>query len=168
MNVRYNIKRILKLSRYKFNHLFAFTVDGLIPSLLSSFMVDMAHRVVIENHDANLFMRGLLQSAPIAARHTSIIHLTVTDEAVQGRIYAWAKRQIRPWGQHLPAQCPACFSFRSWQMKDTRTGPANFECMGKTVAGHKCRHVHTVKASALRPDGWNVHGDWISIAWPPS
>jgi hypothetical protein len=167
MATHYDLQLILKLPRFQFNHLIAFTVDGLIPSLLSSFMLDMAHRVIVENHDASTFMQGLLQSSPIAARHTSIIHLMVTDNSVNGRLYTWAKRQIRPWGERLPAQCPACLSFRSLQIKTTSTGPATFKCTGKTVAGRSCEHLHVVNSPAIRSEGWKVNGDWISTVWPP-
>jgi hypothetical protein len=164
-NTASNIKLISKLPSFRFKHLFAFTVSGLIPSLLSSFMVDMAHRVIIEDHKVTTFLIGLLQSSPVAARHTSVIHLENTEKGIDGRLHTWAKPEIRPWGSHLPPQCLKCFSFRPWKLKSP-TGTSNddavFRCNGKTVEGIACACIITFPV----PKDVDVKGNWISTPWP--
>ena len=55
---------------------------GLIPTLLSSFMVDVAQRVIVENFDIDKFLTGILDSAPAVARHTPVVHIKKTDSGV--------------------------------------------------------------------------------------
>jgi uncharacterized membrane protein YjjB (DUF3815 family) len=91
-----NKKLISIITSYNFNHVFAFTVEGLVPCLLSSLLVDMAHHVIVENFNISTFITSLLASHPVAARYTSIIHLKNGPEGVVGDRYVWAHKDMRP------------------------------------------------------------------------
>ena len=91
-----NIKLIHKILSNKFKHLFAFTVDGLIPSILSSLLIDMSQRVILESYDISNFIGNLISSSPIIACHTSIIHLCITEKGTSSVQYLWAHKAIQP------------------------------------------------------------------------
>ncbi|KAH9990729.1 hypothetical protein BJV77DRAFT_1068791 [Russula vinacea] len=83
----------------KFKHLFAFTVEGLIPSLLSSLILDMTQRVIVESYDVSDFIGNLIASSPITGRHMSIVHLSITTEGMKSVQYVWAHKTMQPWGK---------------------------------------------------------------------
>jgi hypothetical protein len=160
-----NINLILMFTSYRFKHLFAFTAYGLIPSLLSTFLIDMAHRVIVEGFDISRWMTNLLDSSPIAARHTSIIHLRETEGVIHGLEYVWAHRQMQPWGSPLPPQCPRCFSFRPWaERKKTTDSRVVFSCKGKSK-GMVCGYLDKADRPSNLRDA-PPRSDWITLNWP--
>ncbi|KAH9983730.1 hypothetical protein BJV77DRAFT_1072644, partial [Russula vinacea] len=153
----------------KFKHLFAFTVDGLIPSILSSLLIDMSQRVILESYDISNFIGNLISSSPIIARHTSIIHLCITEKGTSSVQYLWAHKAIQPWGKRLPPQCDKCGSFRSWDKPvhvpasgANRVG-YSFRCTGTTVNGSECMNILTF----YQPEGViEVKNGWMTLPWP--
>jgi hypothetical protein len=158
-----NLKLISKITSYGFNDLFAFTVEGLIPSLISTLVVDMAHCVIVEGLGTSTIITSLLTSSPIIARHTSMIRLSKTENGICGLKYQWAQREMRPWGHRLPPQCPVCRSFRSWGDRKDREGIALFACRG-TRNGSRCSYIQSFE----KPNGAErvEKSDWIKIPWP--
>ena len=155
------------LLSHGFDHIFAFTADGLIPSILSSFLVDVAQRVIVEGFDISKFLFQFLDNAPFVARHTAIIHLAnKPGGGVVGRKYIWSHKNIQPWGQQLPSQCQECWSFRPWdQGKQAMNGvDMVFRCSGKKFDGSNCSNkLHFRKPEAL---GQSHSGNWLSLQWP--
>jgi hypothetical protein len=142
-------------------------VDGLIPSLLSSLLVDMANRIIVESHQIDHFINDLLKSAPVVARHTSIVHLSAFGNRVKSVQYIWANKFMQPWGKRLPAQCSECLSFRPWD-KPVSTGGSDgnvylFKCRGTKANGSGCANILTFK----KPAGFiSASDDWITLSWP--
>src|SRR5580698_5502360 len=97
-------------------------------------VIDMAHRAIIQNYDINTFMSEVLNSSPMVARHSSVIHLRTTAQGMDGREYCWANPDVQPWGNVLPPQCEKCFSFRPWGKKAVGLGGVpssiSFACGG--------------------------------------
>ena len=141
-----------------------------MPTLLSTFLIDMAQKIIVENIDLKHVVKHLLEASPIAARHTSIIHLTYLKKCLTGQKYVWAQKSMQPWGQPLPSQCNQCSSFRSWgQRKKEKDGlTAVFQCMGRDMNGYPCDNTVTFyrpeNLKDSKKDGGS--GDWISIPWP--
>ena len=158
-----------RLASYNFNHLFAFTTDSLIPTLLSSLFLDLAQKLIVEGFqiDKN-FVRIMLGPALIAARHTSIVHIIKngpgSDTPVSSFKYVWAHREMQPWGRPKPAQCSKCKSFRSW---GARLPPNNLDGGAfRCEAVIKNQVCHNVFVSA-RPSNISLQvGDWIIATWP--
>lgn len=150
------------IGRFGFKHLFAFTALGLIPCLMSTMLVDMAQRVIIEGYDVSVFIGPLLASSPIVGRHTSVIHLIPSPDGVQGRKYIWAHPDLRPWGRDLPPQCPKCGSFKPWGKKKKRgDGSYSFQC----EYGHGCMGVFI--STAPKQEYTTIpNSEWLSFEWP--
>jgi hypothetical protein len=152
---------------YHFDHIFAFTTDSLVPALLSSLLIDMAHRVIIEDHNISMFVSTILHSSPICARHTSIIHLEYDKDSLIGSKYVWAQKSMQPWGNPLPPQCSKCGSFRPWGGRelDNTSGPsaAVFYCKGKNINGQRCGH----RIVFPKPDYKKTSAaGWLTFEWP--
>ena len=85
------------LLSHSFDHIFAFTADGLILSIFSSVLVDMAQRVIVEGFDILKFLFQFLDNTPFVACHTAIIHLAnKPGGGVIGRKYIWSHKNIQP------------------------------------------------------------------------
>jgi len=152
-----DLKAIFK--SYNFRHLFAFTVPSLIPTLLCSLFLDLVQRVVVEGHSIVTFIDELVRTAPLAARHTAIIHMMQDEEQKAQTMvkYVWAHPKIQPWGQTLPHQCDKCFAFRSWVYF---AGPGD---------SHSFRCSHCAISMIFNPptETWESikKSEWIKIAW---
>lgn len=144
-----------------FCHLIAFTVPALIPSLTTTLLIDIGQKVILEDFSLTTFLGEILGTSPVAARHTAVAHINFqSDEAV---LYYWAHPDMRPWGEHLPAQCPQCLSIRPWGSRKT-VGPTYiFKCEGVNVEGQKCGNIlHIAPPVSYK----HVPGQqWISVKW---
>jgi hypothetical protein len=161
--------------RFEFNHLFAFTVDGLIPCLLSSLLIDLVHRTFIEGYDITTYIGKILRSAPVVARHTAIIHIQRSSKTgnVKGLKYIWANPDMRPFGNVLPFQCPECFAFRPWSKKKqglgNRINAYYFVCQGEWYDKKERKIVYCKHMMVFEPEtpvNRVADSDWISMDWP--
>jgi hypothetical protein len=164
---------VMSVPRFKFDHLFAFTVDGLIPCLLSSLCVDMVHRVFVEGFDVTAYIGKLLGSAPVVARHTAIIHVRRSSNTILGTRYTWANADLRPWGNTLPQQCPKCHAFKPWSKKKQGLGAVancfTFRCKGKKYDTVKRAMVDCTELLVFNPPlnyQKIADSDWIAFQWP--
>ena len=146
-------------------------MEGLIPSLLSSLILDMTQRVILESYDVSDFIGHLIAASPVIGRHTSIVHLSITAEGMKSVQYVWAHKNMQPWGKRLPAQCDKCGSFRSWDKpgsipaSDSNRGGYSFRCTGTTQNGSNCTHIIT----SYQPEGIiEVKNNWMTLPWPHS
>jgi hypothetical protein len=161
--------------RFEFNHLFAFTVDGLIPCLLSSLLIEIVHRTFIEGYDITTYIGRILRSAPVVARHTAIVHIRrlLKTGDIESSKYVWANPDLRPHGNVLPLQCPKCFTFRPWAKRKQglgeQAGAYRFLCRGrwydkKRKAIVYCDNVAVYQAQ--KPYTCVPDSDWYSLPWP--
>jgi hypothetical protein len=166
---------LICITRFEFDHLFAFTVDGLIPCLLSSLLIDIVHRTFIEGYDVTSYIGKILRSAPVVSRHTAIVHIRrlVKKGDVESLKYIWANPDLRPYGAVLPFQCPKCFTFRPWAKKKqgSKEHPNAywFSCRGSWYDEKRkdiayCRNILVYQP----PKSYNrvPDSDWFSLAWP--
>ena len=146
-----------------------FTVEGLIPSLLSSLILDMMQHIIMESYDMSNFIGNLIASSPITGWHTSIIHLSITTEGIKSVQYVWAHKTMQPWGKQLPAQYDKCGLFQLWDKavfipaSDANWGGLSFKCTGTTLNGSKCTHIIT----SYQPEELiEVKNNWMTLPWP--
>jgi hypothetical protein len=158
---------------YEFDHVFAFTVWGLIPSLLSSLLIDFAQVTILENMDATTFVESLSRFSPLVTRHTSLIHIKTHKDTsgaelrVDGVVYDWMHPTVRPWGEPMRAQCPQCFSLRAWeQMKDGNNETSRFRCKGRYTHGSSCAYILSVAKPRGAPKVTTGKSVWMSRTWP--
>jgi hypothetical protein len=145
--------------------MFAFTVDGLVPPMLSPFVINMAQRFIVENFGVKVFLPSILSLNPATAKYTSVIHLESRDGNVVGKKYVWAQKDVRPWGTVVPSQCVKCLSFRSFGVRQ-KSGKRDFmECGGIKMNGSPCLHQITFEPPAGQK---SVPGapDWLMFDWP--
>jgi hypothetical protein len=149
--------------------MFGFTSDSLIPTLLSSLFLDLAQRVIVENFNIDdKLIDVVLNSSPIAARHTSIVHIKLSENGqVQTRKkYVWAHKDMQPWGNPLPPQCERCGAFRPWgpRLRGKDKVTAEFSCQAVTSDGLQCKHV--VRFVKPEVEGLQIFKEWMSMNWP--
>ncbi|KAH9984339.1 hypothetical protein BJV77DRAFT_966235 [Russula vinacea] len=137
--------------------------------VFNSLLIDMSQRVILESYDISNFIGNLINSSPIITRHTSIIHLCITEKGTSSVQYLWAHKAIQPWGKCLPPQCDKCGSFQSWDKPvHVPASGANrvrysFRCTGTTVNGSECMNVLTF----YQPEGViEVKNGWMTLPWP--
>jgi len=147
--------------------LFGFTAECLIPALLCSFFLDLAQKLVVESVVIDdQFVSSFLQPSYILARHSSVVHIRRNPQgATISSKYVWGHREMQPWGQPLPAQCPECKSFRSWSKRKTRSdkSTAEFRCEAKRTQGH-CNYVFV---AGMPGNLTRSMDDWMVVSWPP-
>jgi hypothetical protein len=151
---------------YGFRHLFAFTAQGLIPSLLGSLFLDLCQVTILEGLDASSFVETLVASSPTIARLTAMVHLKKgKDGKMVGTKYAWAHPAMRPWGHELPVQCSDCYSIRSFfRVKIGDPDIPKFKCRGKHIDGSSCTTIRTFEAKdGMKPVKKSY---WLSSPWP--
>ena len=164
----------VKSLSYNFDHVFAFSAVALIPSLLSSFLIDMAQVTILENMDASLFVESLSRSSPLVTRHTSLIHIKQRKNAngiaiggVEGMKHDWTHPTVRPWGEPLLAQCPKCFSLRAWEpVADSGSDDLWFRCKGANLHRSHCGHLLRVEKPPGQVDLTYGRSTWMSRPWP--
>ena len=158
-----------RLASYNFNHLFAFTTNSLILTILSSLFLDLAQKLIVEGFQINKnFVHIMLGPALIAARHTSIMHIIKnspsSDTPVSSFKNVWAHREMQPWGRPKPAQCSKCKSFRSWGacLPPNYLVRGAFHCEA-VIKNQVCHNIFV----SVWPSNVSLHvGDWIIAIWP--
>jgi hypothetical protein len=152
-------------TRYCLHHLFAFTAQGLIPSLLGSLFLDISQATILEGLNMSKFVETLVASSPTIVCLTAMVHLKRDKEdKMIGTRYVWANPAMYPAGEELPAQCPGCHSIRSF--RKPKGGDPNihrFKCEGKHVNGSKCDVIKTFQAKNMKPV---KNSYWMSGPWP--
>jgi phage FluMu protein Com len=107
----------------------AFTARRFQPSFTCHLLLAFAEIVLIERFGiADIFPQMLSQSNKLG-RHTDVILMTKNSEDAGLTVvkFSWAHIDHRPWGQHLPLQCPRCGLVDSW-MSVHVSGVYYFEC----------------------------------------
>lgn len=137
-----------------------------MPPLLSSYLIDMAQRVIVEGFQLSKFAANLLESAPIVGRHTSIIYLSATKDGVVAQEFVWGNPNVQPFGQELSPQCPDCSAVRSWgkpNVTGTNERLLTFKCRGSNHRGEKCLNVVEFE----KPDRFvkALTGGWMQLEW---
>lgn len=134
--------------RYNIRHTFAFATKGLIAQLTFPLAKEYVDTALLHGQDAEDDIEGMLDQCYSVGRHTNIIWIRPNQAPVR---FAWTESVVRPWGQTLPYQCPACFSVFAWDNGKTKpeTGDITFRCKGFNAKGRKCQKTLEVK---------NTHG----------
>lgn len=86
-------------------------------------------------------------------RHTNLMHVSVppsADEPVEYKEFVWTHPELRPFGRHLPANCPSCGVLESFG-KPIKLTPGDaattyvFVCNGYDINASLCGHELQVK-----------------------
>jgi hypothetical protein len=127
----------------------------------------LAQRVIVENFDIHeKIMDVVLNASPVAARHTSVVHIKNMGSGRVQKKYIWAHKDMQPWGVPLPPQCENCGAFRPWgpRMKGKDKTTAKFRCQASMSEDLSCKQVLQIP----KPKGelLQLFKDWMSMDWP--
>ena len=87
----------------------------------------MVDSTLIQGFSISGAVQTALQHAGNLGKHSNIILLMWEFLVIIVKKFIWTDRYVRPWGYHLPVQCPQCGSLQKWASgfcKQTYT----FEC----------------------------------------
>ncbi|KAG2742478.1 hypothetical protein P692DRAFT_20748167 [Suillus brevipes Sb2] len=150
------------VSKHKITASIAFTAPRFQPNFTGLLLLAFAEQVIIESyHIAHAFPHMLGQSNKLG-RHTDII-LMMTD-TLTGNLSAvrffWTHIDYRPWGFHMPIQCPDCGIVDAWRSA-TKHRVYRFECKNR-----RCGKLYTFEqppGSQLLMPGKTGSSSWMSI-----
>lgn len=98
--------------RHRLSNTIAFDAERLQVVLTSNLIVGVVERTFIEGYPIQMAMPEALGESSRLGYHSSVYLLTLahTDTTLQLTVtkYTWSHRDIRPWGNSLPSQCPQC------------------------------------------------------------
>src|SRR5262245_11256251 len=129
--------------------------------MTATLILDIRQKVILEKFPLMTFIAELLGTSAVSARHTAVA--LIDFQKKKAVTYNSAKPPIRPWGNTLPAQCPSCFSLRSWEDMRTSGNQLSFKCKGVDSHGKRCGNI----VSFSPPDKYErLPGqEWISVQW---
>jgi hypothetical protein len=112
---------------------------GLLSHLTAPFVQQYVEMAVLRGQNTSKDVEVLLHQCYNLGRHTHIAWFRPHIEPIR---FAWVERVVRPWGQSLPYQCPACKSIFAWHKGKTEpTGAINFHCNGQDSLGANCNNT---------------------------
>ena len=116
--------------------LLAFGATAVQAVLTTPFFVAYVHKAYIEGVTLDESHIGdMLSSALYVARHTPVFMMNRSGEPLGEKSsyrcvsYTWSHPTIRPWGSHLPLQCPGCGALASLRCKQLDKGTIATTCM---------------------------------------
>ena len=111
--------------------------------------MDFATRVLVEGSSLDQAMPYMLAATSMSTfvRHTNLLHGHIfldTDQPVICSEYIWTHPELRPFGRHLPANCPSCSCLKSFGHPIKLMPKGNttyiFSCTGYNMDAKVCGH----------------------------
>lgn len=94
--------------RQKFKYIIGYTERDFLPHQATSLSMKLCHKLFIECFSVLRALPDLLEEEEGLGAHTGVVLLS-TSIAVR---YFWCHKTIRPCGDKVPLQCPACYVLR--------------------------------------------------------
>jgi hypothetical protein len=114
------------------DNLVAFTATEFQYALVTPFLVDFTHRILIEGFNVVPSMKHILTAIAQSsiARHTNVVlmHLNTATSSIASTLYVFTHPKWRPWGQRLPPACSVCASPHSWSDEIRKGSTYSFIC----------------------------------------
>ena len=130
-------------------------------------MMIYADKVIINGMTSSTCMPSLLYGSDIG-RHTSVLHINRTEQALQSTTFLWEHENQRPNTYTFPLSCPLCRVMHSWCPASSvqREDGAAFtlQCITKDkVTGKRCPGTYEVPARPpTSPVDKRRAGEWHS------
>ncbi|KAG9309034.1 hypothetical protein JVU11DRAFT_11030 [Chiua virens] len=105
-------------------HALAFDAPHLQALTTAELLMRLTRGIVVHGYDFVKCLEENLQEVSELGRHSAVLHFhqgTVTR-------YTWAHKNIQPWGQRNPVQCPQCGVFQKWEGVCLSGRDYSFEC----------------------------------------
>ena len=155
------------LPRLSATHTFAFATERLQPVLTAQFFQAFALRHLLEGATiSGPVMAALLEQSVSLARHSAVWHVfrPLGSEELAIREYKWTHPTIRPHGEDIGLQCPACGSLSCRQGKMHHDQSVTVRCKKKD-----CQWKRNYPAPAGAQPLNAVEGVWTvrTISLPP-
>lgn len=144
--------------RFPALQIFSFTAAELHIITLVPFMLSFTEYVIIQGGNTLDQMGRILQESPRVGLHTGIVHITLSTTVW----FLWAESNIRPWGFHLPAQCPSCRGVWTWSRSKNIDKNYMKVCEALLPNGRRCGHKLEFKAPVGYETSTRVSiGEWL-------
>ncbi|KAI6165136.1 hypothetical protein EDD17DRAFT_1506010 [Pisolithus thermaeus] len=87
------------------------------------YLLSLLDSTIIEGFDVFQAAKFALNDCALLGRHSNIIIIMWKSEGqgvhrvekVVAEKFLWTDKFIRPWGEHLPVQCPQCGTMQKWE-----------------------------------------------------
>ncbi|KAI5981004.1 hypothetical protein EDD15DRAFT_2204730 [Pisolithus albus] len=124
---------------HRFSSTIAFDAERLQVVLTSNLILGIVDRTFIQGYPVRMAMPEALGESSRLGYHSSVYLLTLacTNSALELTVtkYTWSHRDIRPWGNPLPSQCPQCGCIQvQWErtaLPHDATATHGFSCANK-------------------------------------
>ncbi|KAI6138739.1 hypothetical protein BKA82DRAFT_36846 [Pisolithus tinctorius] len=160
-----------------FSSAVAFDAEFLQPVLTSNLVNGIVERVYIEGYPIQMVLPEALADCTRLGGHSGVFLFTVETGATQRILttikYIWGHRDIRPWGQPLPIQCPRCavilVEWKRVAVPHGQGGSQQFICMNGAcgeLTGEGPVSIHIAKLDNLKilKPGKCEGSAWLEIA----
>lgn len=155
---------------YNISHALTFDAELLSTSNTTDFVAKVFKWVVIHGYTFENALEKSINDCSSMGKHTGVVHLTPGSVTK----FIWAHKEIQPWGEKLPLQCPQCGVLEKWISITLNDPPGYlFRCVnvncgkeggkadGKRVSeGHEF-HVLRPKHATLLSSGGGA--GWLKV-----
>ncbi|KAI5992327.1 hypothetical protein EDC04DRAFT_2613650 [Pisolithus marmoratus] len=84
---------------------------------------------IIQNYPVSSAAQVALHDCGMLGRHSNIILILWESKGLVVQKFIWTDKHIKPWGNHLPVQCPQCKTIQKWAERSA----------GKTIS-YECQY----------------------------
>ncbi|KAG9310731.1 hypothetical protein JVU11DRAFT_9335 [Chiua virens] len=119
-----SLKLRTAIQSFNIQHVLAFDAAHLQAVTVSELLIRLTLGTVIMGHEFVKCLESNLQEMGDLGRHSSILHFH-QDQVIR---YTWAHKNIQPWGERTPVQCPQCGILQKWEPVYLPNSNYSFEC----------------------------------------
>ncbi|KAI6038178.1 hypothetical protein EDC04DRAFT_2604265 [Pisolithus marmoratus] len=102
------------------------------------YLHSLLDNTIIQGFDVSSAALFALHDSAMLGRHSNIILITWESEDLVVVKLVWTDKKIRPWGNHLPLQCPQCGTIQKWEVGS-----------GKKALPYECNYMDCGKNMGL-------------------
>lgn len=135
------------------------------------FLLSVVDSTIIQGFSIFRAVQTALQYAGNLGKHSNIILLMWESSVMVEKKFIWTDRHVRPWGNHLPMQCPQCGSLQKWVagfFDQTYTFECSYSLCGRDVEpiplSPKVYSFSMPKGAVRLSQGKTSTSSWIMIS----
>ncbi|KAI6094311.1 hypothetical protein EDD16DRAFT_1529266 [Pisolithus croceorrhizus] len=130
-----------------------FDAPHLQPAATGPYLHSHLDNTIIQGYDVSSAALFALHDFAMLGRHSNIVLIFWKSGDIVVEKLVWTDKNIRPWGNYLPVQCPQCGTMQKWV-----GGSAN-----KTLS-YECKYVDCGKN--MGPDGTSLPPQSYTFTMP--
>ncbi|KAI6029520.1 hypothetical protein BKA83DRAFT_4123036 [Pisolithus microcarpus] len=91
------------------------------------YLHSLLDNTIIQGYDVSSAALFALHDSAMLGRHSNIVLIFWRSGDIVVEKLVWTDKNIRPWGNHLPVQCPQCGTMQKW-VGGSANKTLSFEC----------------------------------------